>query len=171
MYHHPANFWKNHPKFWEPKIPSISASIKSAICYHRNLVVDVYRKFQLPNFLGRFQKPVPERRDTYTPHTSNPSARQIGREAWQSREHPRKCWAFPFVVWSFFCVSRSPTTSWICSELFEYASETRYIHNQLSVMGVDQHWTVMINLKKNVTKQIESLLFDPPPDVPPPPRN
>lgn len=36
-------------------------------------------------------------------------------------------------------------------------------------MGVDQHWTVMINLKKNVTKQIESLLFDPPPDVPPPP--
>lgn len=28
----------------------------------------VYRKFQLPNLLGRFQKPVPERRDTYT-HT------------------------------------------------------------------------------------------------------
>lgn len=36
-------------------------------------------------------------------------------------------------------------------------------------MGVDQHWTVMIILKKNVTKQIESLSFDPPPDVPPPP--
>ena len=106
-----------------------------------------------------------------TPHTPNPSARQIGREAWQSRAHPR-IYAEPSLLLydPFFCVSRSPTTRcWTnLRNFFEHASGfTGCMHNQLRVKGVDQHWIVMINLKKNVTKQIESLSFDPPPDVPP----
>ena len=167
-------FGKTIPKFWESKIPRSSASIKSVFCYHSRPGGWCLPKVSTAEFLGRFQKPVPERRDTYTPHTPNPSARQIGREAWQSRAHPRLCWAFPIVVWCFFCVFRSPTTRcWTnLRNFFEHVSGfTGCIHNQFRVKGVDQHRIVMINLKKNVTKQIESLSFDPPPDVPPPPRN
>lgn len=63
-------------KFLEKPIPKMlrTQNTQGHPCLHQNSYhsnpwwLMVYRKFQLPNLLGRFQKPVPERRDTYT-HT------------------------------------------------------------------------------------------------------
>lgn len=129
-------------------------------CYHSNLVVDVYRKFQLPNLLGRFQNRSGTARHIH--HTRQTLAQGRLEERHDKAGRTPENAEPSLLLYDPLGVSRSPTARcWTnLRNFFEHVSGfTGCIHNQFRVKGVDQHWIVMINLKKNVTKQIESLSY------------
>ena len=95
--------------------------------------------------LGRFQNR--SRRDTYT-HTPTLAQGRLEERHDKAGRTPED--AEPSFLYGPLSISLSHYEL-NCSELFEHVSETGCIQNQLSVMGVDQQWTVMISLKRTLS--------------------